>query len=343
MNTTMQAYVLHGKEDMRLETVPVPEISANEVLIKVKACAICGTDPHIYERRFPSPLPLILGHEFSGEVAKVGANVKFVIPGDRVTADINITCGTCYYCRIGKKLHCENITQLGVHVNGAFAEYVKVPEANVYKLPEEITWINGAYIEPLACAISGQDRAGIQFGDTVTIIGAGPMGLAHSLLANLKGAGKVIITEVNPSRIQKAKEMGIDVVVDASIEDPVDIIKRETNGRGADVVIEAVGSAFTYSQVFKLVRKGGTILVFGAAPADVTIPVSPFEIYSKELKIVSTYAGTYDTFVKAINLLATNRFDPSPIITSVIDFDHVIEGIENAEHNKNILKSVVKF
>lgn len=339
----MRAYILYGKEDLRLETIPMPEISPNEVLIKVRACAICGTDPHIYERRFPSPLPLILGHEFSGEVAKIGEDVNFVKPGDRVTADININCGTCYFCRIGQKLHCENIVQLGVHVNGAFAEYIKVPESNIYKLPDDITWINGAYVEPMACVISGQDRAGIQFGDTIAIIGAGPMGLAHSLLAKLKGAGKVIISELNPVRVQKAKDMGIDVVVNAGEEDLIEVVKRQTNGRGADVVIEAVGSGYTYSQTFKLVRKGGTILVFGAAPADVTIPVSPFEIYSKELKIVSTYAGTYDTFVKAINLLANNRFDPSPIITTMVDFDHVKDGIENAEHNKDILKSVVIF
>ncbi|MFZ3151707.1 MAG: zinc-dependent alcohol dehydrogenase family protein [Anaerolineaceae bacterium] len=343
MENKMRAYVLYGKEDMRQENVPIPEISADEVLIKVKACAICGTDPHIYEGRFPAPLPLILGHEFSGKVAKIGANVKFVKPGDRVTADININCGTCYFCRIGQKLHCENIVQLGVHVNGAFAEYIKVPEKNIYILPDEISWVNGAYIEPMACAISGQDRAGIQYGDTVAIIGAGPMGLAHSLLAKLKGAGKVIISELNPVRVQKAKEMGIDVVIDGKKDDPIEVVKRETAGRGADVVIEAVGSGYTYSQTFKLVRKGGTIVVFGAAPADVTIPVSPFEIYSKELKIVSTYAGTYDTFVKAINLLSTKRFDPSQIITTIVDFDHVKEGIENAEHNKDILKSVVKF
>jgi 2-desacetyl-2-hydroxyethyl bacteriochlorophyllide A dehydrogenase len=312
-------------------------------LIKVKYTSICGTDPHIYERRFPSPLPLIMGHEFSGEVAKVGSNVSFVQPGDRVTADINIACGTCYYCRHGQKLHCEKITQLGVHVNGAFAEYVKVPESNIHKLPESMTWLEGAYIEPLACAISGQDKANVQYGENVVIIGGGPMGIAHALLAKLKGASKVILTELNPVRIELAKNIGVDYVINAGEEDPIEAVKGLTDGRGADVVIEAVGSAYTYAQTFKFVRKGGKILVYGAAPANVTIPVSPFEIYSKELTIVSSYAGTYDTFSKAIDLIASKRFNPAPIITTQFDFADVKQGIENAEHNKDILKTVVKI
>jgi 2-desacetyl-2-hydroxyethyl bacteriochlorophyllide A dehydrogenase len=343
METTMKAAVLYGKEDLRMEEVPVPELGDTDVLVKVKQCAICGTDPHIYEGRFPAKLPLILGHEFSGEVVKVGSKVDFVEPGDRVTADINISCGTCYYCRHGQKLHCEKIVQLGVHINGAFAEYVKVPESNIHKLPDSISWTHGAYIEPLACAISGQDKANIQYGDTVAVIGGGPMGIAHSLLAKLKGASKVILSELNPARIEHAKNVGVDYVINAGEEDPVEAIKRLTDGRGADVVIEAVGSAYTYAQTFQLVRKGGKILVFGAAPQGVTIPVSPFEIYSRELTIVSSYAGTYDTFSKAIDLIASKRFDPTPIITNQFDFADVKQGIENAEHNKDILKTVVKI
>ncbi|MGG3467284.1 zinc-dependent alcohol dehydrogenase family protein [Neobacillus pocheonensis] len=339
----MKAAVLYGKEDLRLEEVPVPELGPTDVLIKVKYTAVCGTDPHIYEGRFPAKLPLILGHEFSGEVAKVGSQVSFVKPGDRVTADINIACGTCYYCRHGQKLHCEKITQLGVHVNGAFAEYVRVTENNIHKLPESMSWIHGAYIEPLACAISGQDKANVQYGDTVVIIGGGPMGIAHALLAQLKGASKVILSELNPARIESAKNIGVEYVINAGEEDPVEAVKGLTDGRGADIVIEAVGSAYTYAQTFKLVRKGGKILVYGAAPADVTIPVSPFEIYSRELTIVSSYAGTYDTFSKAIDLIASKRFDPTPIITNHFEFADVKLGIETAEHNKDILKTVVKI
>lgn len=340
---TMKAARLYGKKDLRLEDVPLPELGHNDVLVKVKACSICGTDPHIYEGRFPAPFPIILGHEFSGEVVEIGSKVEFAQIGDRVTADINISCGTCYYCRHGQKLHCEHISQLGVHVNGAFAEYIKVPESNLHKLPNSISWEAGSYIEPLACAISGQDKVDIQYGDTVAIIGGGPMGLAHSILSKLRGAGKVILSELNPTRIGKARDIGVDYVIDADKEDTVETVKKLTNGRGADVVIEAVGSAFTYSQAFQLVRKGGKILAFGAAPASVTIPVSPFDIYSQELTIVASYAGTYDTFSKAISLLENKLFDPSQIITTQCDLVDIKQGIENAEKNKDILKTVVKI
>jgi len=343
MTEKMKAAVLYGKQDLKIEEVPVPELGANDVLVKVKYAAICGTDPHIYEGRFPCPFPLTLGHEFSGVVDTVGENVDYVKPGDRVTADININCGTCFYCRRDQKLHCEKMVQLGVHVNGAFAEYIKVPENNLYKLPDSVSWEHGAYIEPLACAISGQDKVNIEFGDTVTIIGGGPMGLAHALLSKLNGAGQVILSEMNPSRIEKARNIGIDYVIDVNEENTVETVKRLTDGRGADVVIEAVGSAYTYSESFELVRKAGKILVFGAAPEWVTIPVSPFDIYSRELTIVSSYAGTYDTFSKAISLIANKQFDPSPIFTTECNFEEVKKGIENAEKNKDILKTIIKI
>ena len=343
MKGKMTAAVLHGKEDLRIEEVDIPQIGLNDVLVKVKACCICGTDPHIYERRFPSPLPLILGHEFSGEVVEVGEDVDFVKVGDRVTADINMGCGVCHFCRIGQKLHCTSIKQLGVHVNGAFAEYVSVPVSNVYKLPDGVSWIEAAYTEPLACAISGIDRTNIQYGDTVVVIGAGPMGLVHTLLAKLKGAGTVIVTELNPERAQIAKNLGADYVLNPKEVDAAEEIKKITDGIGADVVIEAVGSAVTYTQAFDFVRKAGTILVYGAAPADATITIRPFDLYSRELKIVSSYAGTYDTFVKAISLISKKIIDPMKIISTVIPFSEVNQGIENAEHNKSIIKTAVEF
>ncbi len=343
MKSKMRAAVLYGIQDLRLEEYDVPSLGSKDVLVKVKACCICGTDPHIYEGRFPAPLPLILGHEFSGEVVEIGDEVKYVKIGDRVTADINMSCGVCYYCRTGHKLHCPNIKQLGVHVNGAFSEYIKVPESSIYQLPDEISWIEGAYIEPLACAISGQDRVDIQYGDTVVVIGAGPMGLVHTLLAKLKGAGKVIITELNPVREEKAKLVGADFVLNPKNVDVISEVKRLTDGRGADVVIEAVGSATTYTQAFEFVRKAGTILVFGAAPSDATITIRPFDLYSRELKIVSTYAGTYDTFVKAIGLIKNGLIDPMKIISHKISFEQINQGIEDAENNKNIIKTVVEY
>jgi L-iditol 2-dehydrogenase len=336
----MLAAVLREPRKLSLEQVPVPMISDHEILIRVKRCGICGTDPHIYEGHFPAPLPLILGHEFSGEVVQTGRNVTSVAAGDKVTADINISCDRCYYCRHGQKLLCQSIRQLGVHVNGAFAEYIKVPESNVYKLPNEMTWEEAAYIEPLACAIHGMERANLKMGDTVAIIGAGPMGLALASLAKAIGAGRVIITELNPSRLAKAQSIGADVVLDASLS-PVESVRELTDGRGADIVFEAVGSSRTYQQAFEMVRPGGTLVAYGAAPADAQISVKPFDIFSKELTIVGSYAGSYSTWSTAIEYIRNKIFIPSDIITNRIPLSDIVDGIHQSLTNKDIIKIMV--
>jgi 2-desacetyl-2-hydroxyethyl bacteriochlorophyllide A dehydrogenase len=342
MDNNMKAAVTHSARNLKIENVPVPEIKENEVLIQVKACGICGTDPHIYNGHFPAPLPLIQGHEFSGVVVKVGSSVTSVREGDRVTADINISCGNCHFCRIGQKLFCEKITQLGVHINGAFAEYVKAPENNVYKLPEGMTFEEGAYIEPLACVIRGQERANVNMGDTVAIIGAGPMGLAHALMAKLNGASRVIISEMNKTRLQKARDLGIDIVIDAAEMDPVQEVYKLTEGRGADVVFEVVGAIPTYHQAVEMVRRGGTLVAYGAAPADKVMNIKPFDIFSKELTIVGSYAGTYGTWVKAIALISSKRFKPNDIISKIIPLEQLDEGINEADKNKDTIKIIVR-
>jgi threonine dehydrogenase-like Zn-dependent dehydrogenase len=218
---------------------------------------------------------------------------------------------------------------------------MKAPESNIYKLPDEMSWDEAAYIEPLACVIRGQERANITMGSTVAIIGAGPMGLVHSLLARMNGASKVIISEMNQARIRKARSLGIDHVIDASAEDPVQAVRDLTEGRGADFVIEAVGAIPTYQQAFQMVRRGGTLVTYGAAPATATMEIKPFEIYSKELTIVGSYAGTYATWLKAINLIASKRFNPGDIITKTVPLFQVAEGIQEAIHNKDTIKIIV--
>lgn len=342
LSQKMLAAVLHRREELNLEEVAIPEITADEVLIKVKKCGICGTDPHIFKGHFPAPLPLILGHEFSGEVVKIGEQVQSIKVGSKVTADINISCGKCYFCRVGQKLLCSSIKQIGVHVNGAFAEYVKVPHGNVYTLPDGMDWEKAAYIEPLACAIHGLERAKITMGSSVAIIGAGPMGLALAKLAKLNGAGQVILTELNQSRIQKAKAIGIDNVINAGQENTIEAIKDLTDGRGADFVFEAVGSAHTYRQAFEMVRRGGTLIAYGAAPSDAVIDIKPFDIFSKELTIVGSYAGSYGTWQQAIELIKNEQFNPHDIITKTISLKQIVEGINEALHNKDVIKIMVE-
>ncbi len=343
MFKTMQAAVFHGRNDLRVEEVTRPEPGPGEVLLRVACCGICGTDSHIFRGRFPAPnLPLIIGHEFAGTVAAVGPGVTYVKEGDRATADINIACGHCWYCRHNSKLFCPNVRQLGVHAAGGMAEYVAVPATNLYILPASMSFNHAAFIEPLACAIHGQKRIGVDIGETVLIIGAGPMGLAHTAMSKLRGAGIVVVSEPNALRRERAKAIGADLVVDPG-QGGLDELAVATDGRGADVVIEAVGSPATYKQAFQLVRRGGRILAYGAAPPDAEIGIKPFDIYAKELTIVGSYAGTYETWPEAIELISTGRFDPNKIIDSVQPLSNVTGALESLETNKSAVKVQVQI
>lgn len=271
-------------------------------------------------------------------MAAVGSGVKAVKPGDKVTADINIACGTCWFCRHHQKLFCAEVRQLGVHDAGGMAEYVVAPAANVYKLPDAMPFEHAAFVEPLACAIHGQQRIGVGVGETVLIIGAGPMGLAHAALSRLRGASRIIVSEPSETRRQRAHAIGSDIEIDPLSDRATERLRETTDGRGADVVIEAVGRPATYKQSIELARRGGRILAYGAAPPDATIDLKPFEIYARELTIVGSYAGTYETWPMAIDLIANGRVNPSQIVDSVRPLSDVARSIESMETDKSFVK-----
>ena len=223
------------------------------------------------------------------------------------------------------------------------AEYVVVPARNVYILPKEMPYDHAAFIEPLACAIHGQKRIGIEVGETVLILGAGPMGLAHAALSKQRGAGLVIVSEPNAGRRERAHQIGADLEVDPTVPEGIEAIMQATDGRGADVVIEAVGSPVTYGQTFQLVRRGGRILAYGAAAQDAVVPVKPFEIYAKELTIVGSYAGTYETWPQAIALISGGRFDPSKIIDSIRPLAEVAAALESLDRDKSVVKVQIQI
>lgn len=335
----MKAVRLHGPGDLRLDEVPVPAFGSHDVLVQVHRCGICGTDLHIAKGNFPAPnLPLVLGHEFSGTIAAIGADVTGLAVGTSAVADINVACGHCYFCRRGQKLFCPTISQLGVHRAGGLAEFVAVPATNVYPLPESVSLDAAAYVEPLACAVHGQDRVGVTSGDTVLVLGGGPMGLAHVALARLAGAAKVIVSELDPRRTAVAKRMGADATVDPSATDLSAFVAELTGGIGPDIVIEAVGSIRTYETALTAVRRGGRVLAYGAAPATAEMSLRPFDIYAKELTIVGSYAGTYDTWPRAIDLLAGGRFSPELIVDSVRPLEEATSAIESLATDRSVVK-----
>jgi 2-desacetyl-2-hydroxyethyl bacteriochlorophyllide A dehydrogenase len=334
----MHAARIHGDGKLVIDEIPVPQPGPGQVLVRVHRCGVCGTDLHIVRGDFPAPnLPLTLGHEFAGVVESVGPDTHPTLAGRRVTADINVACGTCFYCRHGEKLFCPTIEQLGVHRAGGMAEYVVVPAANLYTLPDDMLFSSAAFIEPLACAIHGQNRARVKLADVVLIIGAGPMGMAHTMLARARGVSKVITAEIAPARRAMAAKYA-DHVIDPSSEHPAERLSELTEGRGPDIVIEAVGAPTTYSLAIDLVRRGGTVLAFGAASPDATIDLKPFDVYSKELDIVGSYAGTYETWPQAIRLIASGRVNPEPLIDSVWDLARAPEAVESLVSNRSAMK-----
>jgi 2-desacetyl-2-hydroxyethyl bacteriochlorophyllide A dehydrogenase len=305
MSAAMTAAVLHGPGDVRLERLDRPEAGPGEVLIRIQACGVCGTDAALYRGEYPARVPVVIGHEFSGEVAGAGEGVAAFHPGDRVTVDPNVVCHACEYCRGGREHLCEKVSSMGVHRDGADAEYCVMPAGNVYALPESVSFEAAAFCEPLACAVHGLDLAGVRLGDTVLVLGSGGMGNLIAQCARDAGAARVVVSEPIGVRRERALENGATDVLDPGTQDVQREIRRLTR-IGADVVIEAAGNPAAQASCPSLVRKGGTVVWFGVAPQDRKVEVSPFWINENELRILGSYNNQFAT-ARAVRLLAEGR------------------------------------
>ena len=339
----MRAAVLYNIRDLRLEDVPTPEFSTDEVLIKVNATGVCGTDIHIYRGEWKTSMPIILGHEFSGVIVETGRDVKNLKVGDPVVAEPNILCGSCYFCRMSERNYfCENLKATGVTINGAFAEYVKTKAENVYKVTEGFNLDEAALIEPLACCVRGIDQAKVRTGDTVAIVGAGPIGLILLQLVKLAGASMVIQTDMEDARLKLARDLGADHTINVAEEDPVEAIKRLTGGYGVDVAIEAVGSPKAITQAMKATRRGGRLNIFGVSPEDAVWEVKPFELYEKELTITTSYRSPF-TFQRAVKIALSGKVKLKPLISHIFRLEEIHRAFEVAEKRlEGAVKVLVK-
>lgn len=338
----MKAAVLHGIRDLRVEDVPEPALADDDVLINVKATGICGTDMHFYKGEWSVPTPLIPGHEFSGAIAKVGKGVRGIDEGWHVVAEPNIVCGSCYFCRLSERnFFCQNLKATGVTINGAFAEFVKVPASNVYMVPDSIGFEEAAMIEPVACCVRGIDQAGIRLGDLVGIIGAGPIGLILLQLARMAGARAVAVSDISAERLDMAKALGADRVIDTSHEDLEKGIDALSGGMGVDVAIEAVGKPETISQAISIARNGGRVNIFGVSPQDAVLNVKPFDLYAKELTITTSYRSPF-TFRRAVDLVTSGRLVLKPLITHVLPLGAIVRAFEIVEgRTGGVMKAMV--
>ncbi len=335
----MKAIVKDGPHyGAKMMTVDVPkDLGAHEVLVKVKAVSICGTDLHIWLwnewAKEHINVPQILGHEFAGEVVAVGSEVSLVKIGDFVSSETHIPCGHCKQCRTGNMHVCQNLKILGVDMNGAFAEYVKVPEIVLWKNDPSIPSIWASVQEPLGNAIHTiftEDVAG----KNVLVTGAGPIGLLAIGVLKTAGAAKIIVSEVNEYRRNLAKEIGADVTVNPKNQSLVDIVKKETDGDGADVLIEMSGNPQALHDGLASLTNAGRASLLGVYDKDVQINLNDLVIF-KAIRIYGiTGRKMFETWYKGAELLKNKKLDLSKIITHVLDFDDYEKGFKLMEEGK---------
>ena len=342
MARTMKAAVFEKPNLITVKKMPVPEIGDDEVLIRVKLTGICGTDWSIYTGKYSADrLPMIAGHEFCGEIEQLGRNAKGLKVGDRVTADINMSCGHCFYCKQGQKLLCPEFLQLGIHIDGTYAEYVKAPWGQVHKIPAKLSFMEAAFIEPVSCVIHSAKAMNAALGSSVAILGSG-LGILHGALARLRGCAPVIVIGHNTKRNEIARKMGADHVIDTKqVSDPVAEVKRLTGGRGADYVIESVGTVATYEQAFRMVRAGGQVSAFGITGDKETMAVAPFDLVLHEKKVTSSCAGVGNDWRDAITLIEHGRIDPKPMFSMVVPLEDLEWALKELRTNPDLIKVFV--
>jgi len=340
----MKAAVLKSIEKLEIEDVPVPTLSSEEILIKVKACTICGTDIRVYHHghkhmRFPR----IIGHEVSGEIVKIGKRVKGYKIGGKVAVAPAIPCGRCHYCRRGMQSMCINLTAVGYHYDGGFAEFMVVPEDAVRNgcvnlIPPNISFEEAALAEPLACAINGQELSRINLGDTVVVVGAGPLGCIHLQLVKAKGVARTILVELSKERLEFAREFAVpDIVIEPSLEDPIQRVKEETGGRGADKIIVACPSGKAQEDSLSMVAPRGTINFFGGLPLDKPfIKFNSNLIHYGEFCVVGTHGSAPYHNKLALTLISQGRVKVKELISHRLPLERLEEGLQLAESRKGM-------
>jgi L-iditol 2-dehydrogenase len=331
-------------KDLRIENIDLPRTNYGEILVEVRAATTCGTDLKIYQRGYVEgviKLPTVFGHEWAGDVVEIGDGVSFFKKGMRVRGGNSSPCLRCYMCQRGKFNLCEDMMWLW----GAYAEYIKVPQRvvmlNTQEIPAHVAYEEAAITEPLACVLHGVEEARIELGDTVAIIGAGPIGLLHLLTVQKMGAGKVIISDTIDERLQMAHKLGADETINAKQEDTVDKTKKLTDGYGADVVIEAIGLPATWEQALKMVRKGGTVLEFGGCPPGTEIKVGTEQLHYGETTVLGAFHTTPAHFKKALNLIASGTINVKPLITNRMKLDNLKQAFEKLTTSKTDIKIAI--
>ncbi|MBT3320348.1 MAG: alcohol dehydrogenase catalytic domain-containing protein [Clostridia bacterium] len=335
----MKAAYYYGKQDIRIEEVPLPQIGDSDMLIKVKATAVCGTDLRIFKFghfKIPEGDKRVLGHEIAGEIVKIGKNVKGYELGDRIATPPNIGCGHCTWCIKGLNQLCPDYEAFGISIDGGFAEYMRVPSdaidrGNAILIPDSLSYEQAALCEPLSCTYNAYESVNTAPGDTVLIIGAGPIGACHVMINKMAGAGKIIVADISDARLKQIKQFGVDVTINSAETDLKTAVMRETDGIGCDVVITACSVPEIQTLSLELAARCGRINLFGGMPKGKEIvPLNTNLIHYNELQVVATTGSSIEDFYQAMRIAASGKINLGALATARFNIDDIIQAFDYA-------------
>ena len=347
MNGTMKVAVMEGIGKMGYTRRPIPTPRADEVLVKLEYVGICGSDMHYYETGaigdYVVKPPFVLGHEPGGTVVEVGSNVTHLKVGDRVALEPGKTCGHCEFCRQGKYNLCPDVVFFATPpVDGVFQEYVAHEAALCFKLPENVSTLEGALIEPLAVGFHAANQGGAHAGQTAVVMGAGCIGLVSMMALKAEGVSRVYVVDVMPKRLEKALELGADGIINGKDEDAVEAVRKLTGGAGCDLVIETAGTEITTRQTIHMAKKGAVIVLVGySKTGEITLPMSLALDKELAFKTVFRYRHIYPM---AIDAVAAGKVNLKGIVTDIFDFDDIQNAMDRSVADKaSIVKAVVRI
>jgi L-iditol 2-dehydrogenase len=339
----MRVAVWYNNRDVRLEEMPVPEIGFGEILVRVEACGICGSDVMEWYRR--DRAPLVLGHEIGGQVVDVGEGVAAYRAGDRITAAHHVPCNTCHYCLRGNQTVCDMLRQTNFDPGG-LAEYLRLSavhvERGVFRLPDAVSYEEATFIEPVACVLRGQRRANMQPGSSVLVIGSGVAGLLHMQLARVFGASRVMATDISDYRLEAARRFGAEVAIHAG-EDLPRCLRQANQGRLADLVIVSTGAKSAVSQALESVERGGTVLFFAPTNPGVTIPISVNDFFFRnDITLATSYAGSPADYQVALELIRAGTLPVRQMITRRLSLAETGLGFQLVAEAESSLKVIIE-
>jgi L-iditol 2-dehydrogenase len=338
----MRVAKYYNNRDVRLKEIPIPQIGPNEILVKVIASGICGSD--VLEWYRMKKAPLVLGHEIAGEIAKVGDNVRRFNVGDRVFVSHHVPCNKCHYCLNGHHTACETLHTTNFDPGG-FSEYIRVPQINVelgtYRLPDSLSYEDATFIEPLACVIRGQRLAHVGSGDTVLILGSGVAGLLHVLLAKSRNTKRIIATDVSEYRLKAATQFGADLTLNSRDLTP-SLVRDSNEGRLVDKIVVCTGAVSAVSQAFESIDRGGTILFFAVPQPGTDVRVPMVDFWRNEITLVTSYGAGPSDLEESLSMLGSNKIIPHKMITHKLGLSDIGSGFQLVASAGESLKVVIE-